>query len=108
MHCPFEDRRRAPRYQIDAPVTIRRASGETVSATAVNISSSGMLLHVGEPFQFQIGEEVTVEVELPPDPEKPLSSWGLAKVVRLDGSRSAIQLSAGSFRVPGGPGTTEE
>jgi PilZ domain len=92
-----EEKRRALRYALPARVAVRRATGETIAASAVNISSSGMLLEVGQPFSFQLGEEVAVEVELPDHPDQPLSHWGLAKVVRLDGFRSAIQLSAGSF-----------
>lgn len=78
-------------------VSIRKASGETIFATAVNISSSGMLLHLEPASPLQLGEEVTVEVALAEEPEQPLSTWGLATVVRLDGLQSAIQLSAGSF-----------
>ena len=49
---------------------------------------------------LRLGDEVTVEVELPDDPDKALSVWGLAKVVRVDGPQSAIQLSAGNFVLP--------
>jgi len=89
-----EERRRASRYAIEAWATVQNAQGEIFSATVIDISSSGILLHVGEPAPLRLGDEVTVEVELPDDLDKALSVWGLAKVVRLDGLRSAIQLSA--------------
>jgi hypothetical protein len=92
-----EERRRAERYPIEAHVTVRKQSGETIPATAANISSSGMLLRLAQPFPLRLGDEVTVEVALPDHPDKPLSAWGLGTVVRLDGLSSAVHLCAGSF-----------
>jgi len=83
-------------------VAVHTSSGETIRATAVNISSGGMLLHVGQPSQFCVDQEVTVEVELPDDPGKPFSGWGVAGIVRIEGSRFGIHLQAGTF-VPGTP-----
>ncbi len=91
-----DERRRAPRYGMEARVTIHKASGEIVSATSVNISSSGVLLKVS-PDGFKIGEEVTIELDLPNEPEKALAVWGVGRVVRVDSEGSAIQLDAGSF-----------
>ena len=85
---------------MEAWATVRNAAGEIFSASVIDISSSGMLLHVGQPAPVKLGEEVTVEVELPDDPDRALSIWGLAKVVRVDGPRSAIQLAAGNFLAP--------
>lgn len=76
---------------------MQKANGETFPATAMDISSSGMLLHVGLPCPLDLGEEVNIEVDLPDSPDKALSVWGLAKVVRLDAAHSAVQLRAGSF-----------
>jgi len=97
MEDQTQERRRAQRYPIAARATVRRASGETVSATSVNVSSSGILLQVEEPGRFEIGEEVSVELDLPPDHDQPLSVWGVGKIVRLDAQQQAIQLDAGSF-----------
>lgn len=97
MECSPADKRRAPRYPIEAPVNVQTKSGHRFTATAVNISSSGMLLQMTQPFPLNLGEEVTVEVHLPDAFDKALSAWGLATVVRLDGPHSAVQLSAGSF-----------
>jgi hypothetical protein len=71
------------RYPIQAAVTVRNSSG-AIRASAANISASGMLLRVGQPTAFRIGEEVAVEVELPDNPGKPFSAWGLARVVRIE------------------------
>jgi hypothetical protein len=91
------ERRKSPRYPIEARVVIHQGTGEPVSGAAVDISSSGMLVHLDRPIPFHLGEEVTVEVELPPHSGKPFSPWGIGRVVRLDGERSAIQLCAGTF-----------
>jgi len=85
---------------MEAWASVRNAQGKIFSATVIDISSSGILLHVGEPAPLRLGEEVTVEVELPDDPDQALSVWGLAQVVRMDGPRSAIRLSAGNFVLP--------
>ncbi len=99
MESSPDDRRRATRYPIEARVNLRTTSGCTLTATAVNISSSGMLLQMREPFPLALGEEVTVEVDLPNSSDQTWSVWGLARVVRLDGVHSAVQLSAGSFEL---------
>ena len=98
-HQPTE-RRLETRYPTEAKVIIRKNSGETIPATAANISGGGMLLHVEQPSSVRIGEAVMVQVELPDNPGKPFASWGLARVVRFDDSHFGIQLSAGVF----GPG----
>jgi hypothetical protein len=97
MEYTPDERRRAERYPIKADVSVHTSGGETLTATAVDISSSGMLLKLVEPFPFQLGDEVSVDVDLPNDPEKAFSAWGLARVVRVDGTHSAVQLAAGSF-----------
>ena len=97
MELQREEKRKAERYPVRARVSVTRKDGETVSAESVNVSSSGLLLRVEEPFRFRPGEEVTIELELASDEDKPLTSWGLAKVVRVDERLSAIQLSAGTF-----------
>ena len=95
-HEPTE-RRIELRYPIEAHVIIHKSNGETISATAANISGGGMLLHVEELSSLSIGEAVTVEVELPEEPDKPFASWGIGKVVRFNGSHFGIQLCAGTF-----------
>ena len=99
MESSPEDRRRATRYPVEAQVNIHAKSGHTFTAAAVNISSSGMLLKIAQPFPLSLGEEVTVDIDLADSSDKALSVWGLAKVVRLDGQHSAIHLSAGSFEL---------
>jgi c-di-GMP-binding flagellar brake protein YcgR len=96
MECGQDERRREMRYPIQAAVTVRNSSG-TIRASAANISANGMLLRVAQPTAFRIGEEVAVEVELPDNPGKPFSDWGLAKVVHIDDGGLGVQLLAGTF-----------
>jgi PilZ domain len=91
------ERRTAVRYPVEAQVIVRRSSGDTVHATAVNISSSGMRLHLDRPCPLSLDEEVTVQVALPEYPDKPFSAWGVGRVAYVDGSGAGIQLYAGHF-----------
>jgi len=91
------EKRRAPRFPIPVPAIVRDASGQTARATVVNISSSGILVKVEEPLAFAPADEVMIEVDLPDDPEKPLPAWGIAKVVRVEGSRIAVELTSAGF-----------
>ena len=96
MECGQGERRRAARYPIRVAVTVTNNSG-TIRANADNISTSGMLLRVEQPTAFRIGEEVSVEVELPDNPGEPFSAWGLARVVRIEDGGFGVQLLAGTF-----------
>jgi len=101
------DRRKEIRYPVEARVLVRKKSGEIVHATAVDISSSGMRLRLMEPPQLAIGEEITVEVELPDYPDRSFSSWGVGRIAYIDadgaGIGVGIQLSGGQFD-PAPPG----
>ena len=92
-----EDRRRASRFPSGAHAMIHRKRRDPVTATVVNISTSGMLLHLDEPGSFQLDEPVTVEVEDPGHSEQAFSSWGIGIVVRVEPELSAIHLRAGIF-----------
>ena len=98
------DRRLESRYPIKAKVIVHNKSGESIPATAANISGGGMLLHLEPPSGLSIGEVVTVDVELPDHPDKPFAAWGIAKVVRFTGSYFGIHLSAGTFDPSPDPG----
>lgn len=91
------DRRKAQRYPIQADAIVHTSNGRTIPARATNISSYGMLLHIEQSSALAVDEQVTVEIELPNDPEKTFSSWGVARVVRIDGSNLGVQLYAGTF-----------
>lgn len=101
MEYEDKERRKSPRYPIEARVILYRQQGEPISANAVDMSSSGMLVRVDRSMPFSVGDEVTVEVDLPPGFDEPLSRWGIGTVVRLDGEHSAIHLRAGSFSTTG-------
>jgi len=91
------ERRRAERFPLEARVLLRTSQGLTLPAAAVNISSSGMLLTLEQENLLTLGEEVTIEVDLSGRIDGPFSEWGLAKVVRLEERKCAVQLSAGYF-----------
>ncbi len=95
---PSPERRKELRYPVEAKVLVRRANGETLQATATNISSSGMrLLCPTGSCGLTPGEEVTVDVELPECPDKPFSAWGFGRVAHIDGGSAGIQLFGGQF-----------
>jgi hypothetical protein len=91
------DRRKETRFPIQADAIVHTSSGKTIPATATNISSFGMLLHIEAPSILILDEQVTVEIELPDEPDKPFSSWGVARVARVDGDHFGVQLYGGTF-----------
>ena len=97
MKQETQDRRKEMRYPIHAGAIVHTSSGKTIPATATNISSFGMLLRIDPPSTLTIDDQVTVEIELPDDPGKPFSAWGVARVARIDGAYFGVQLCAGTF-----------
>ena len=89
------------RYPLRAQVLLRRENGESVYATAIDISSSGMRLQIEGPASLELNEVVTVELELLDQPEKPFSSWGIGRIAHLDSDLMGVELSAGRFAGPG-------
>jgi hypothetical protein len=98
MEQSHTERRKEERYPITAKVMVQKSNGERVPAMAANISSAGMLLRVDQPSFLRVGEEVSVEVELPDEPSQPFSVWGIARVVRIEGGDFGIHLQAGAFQ----------
>jgi hypothetical protein len=94
------ERRKEARYPIEAEANVHTSNGQSIPANATNISSFGMLLHIEQPTELSLNDEVTVEIKLPDDPGKPFSSWGVARVARIDGSYFGIQLYGGTFDSP--------
>jgi hypothetical protein len=97
MEHRIDEKRAAQRYPLEGKVTVLRQNGERFFASAVNISSSGMLLELPPCCPLEIGEEVTIDVQPPACPDEPFSTWGLATVVRRDDPHSAVHLAAGCF-----------
>jgi hypothetical protein len=100
MDQRLSNRRRAPRFPIQASVLVRKNNGDILAAEAVNISSSGMSLRTEQPDCLVLGENVIVEIDLPDHPDKTLPAWGVGRVVRVGEHGTAIHLQAGSFREP--------
>jgi c-di-GMP-binding flagellar brake protein YcgR len=103
MQQKWAERRREVRYPVEAPVTVRRNNGESMDAIAVDISSSGMRLRLGERCPLQIGEEITIEIQILNQPDQSFFSWGVGRVAHIDGGDAGIQLSGGQFD-PADPG----
>jgi hypothetical protein len=91
------ERRAEMRWPIEAKAIVHKNNGESISAVGANISGAGMLLHVEQVSKFSVGEEVTVEVELKDNPDRPFSAWGLARIVSIDGGHFGLRLCAGIF-----------
>lgn len=92
------ERRKEIRYPAKANVTLRKKDGAVIQATAVDISSSGMRLRFGQHCPLLLHEEVTVDVELPDQSDKPFSAWGLGRVAYVAGGDAGIQLFGGQFQ----------
>jgi hypothetical protein len=97
MQTLSSEKRRAPRFAIPAPATVRNGNGEQVNGMVVNVSSSGILVALAGSLGLATGDQVMVHVDLPPDPDLPLPSWGLGTVVRVDGTRLAVELFMAGF-----------
>jgi hypothetical protein len=91
------DRRKEKRYPVAAKAIVQRKSGETILATAVDISSSGLRLRFDAPCALVLDEEVTVDVELREHADRPFSAWGLGRVAYLDADAAGIQLFDSQF-----------
>ena len=91
------ERRKETRYPIEANALIHKNCGEAILATATNVSSAGMLLHIEQPANLNLDEQVTVDVKLIGYPNQPFSSWGAARVAHIDDGYFGIQLLGGLF-----------
>jgi hypothetical protein len=91
------EQRNEARYPLEAEALIHTRCGPAIPATATNISSAGMLLHIEQPANLTIDEQVTVDVKSIGYPDQPFSSWGMAKVAHMDDSYFGIQLLGGLF-----------
>ncbi len=91
------ERRKETRYPVQAKAIVQKKNGETIVATAVDISSSGMRLRFDRRCPLQVDEEVTVDVELRERPNQPFSAWGLGRVAYINERGVGIQLLGGQF-----------
>jgi hypothetical protein len=91
------ERRKETRYPAQANVTVRTRDSGVIRAAAVDISSSGMRLQVRGDSSFEVDDEVTVEIELPPGDASSFSSWGLGRIAYIDNRGVGIQLFGGQF-----------
>jgi hypothetical protein len=95
MEAEHSEKRKEPRLAIHAETTILRGrDGQTASATTVDMSASGVLLHFKEPVHLAPGDRVTCDFIVSHDPDKPLPYWGMGSIVRVNGCDVAIDLKA--------------
>ncbi len=97
MEEKSRERRKETRYPVQAKAIVQKKNGETILATAVNVSSSGMLLRFDQPCPLCLDEEVTVDVELREKRDQPFSAWGFGRVAHIDANGAGIQLHGGQF-----------
>jgi len=91
------DRRREPRFEIGAQAVVWRPNeNEKYRAVTLNISGGGLLLQLNS-HPFEVGDEVTCEIELAEPQEHPFASWGVGQVVWVDQNNTAIELKSGIF-----------
>ena len=96
--APPAERRREPRFAIGAPVVLRlREGGKSFRATTVNVSTGGLRLQVPGGHPFQVGDEISCELAFPGTADQAFAKWGIGRVVRVDESGAAIELTAGTF-----------
>jgi PilZ domain len=89
MEHPSPDNRKELRYALDTQAILERNTGEQFSAATINVSGSGMLVQLEQAPGLRLGEVVNCSVLLYQG--KPLQSWGLGTVVRVEDLRVAIE-----------------
>lgn len=98
MDMEQADRRREPRFPIEAGATVEvKRQGVVARATTVDISGCGVLLKFEDSGQLTVGDQVVCEFDLMQDHGASLPCWGVGNVVRLSGELVAIDLKAGGF-----------
>jgi hypothetical protein len=99
------DNRRTPRHVIEAEAAVKPIEGSaSFAATAVNVSASGIYLKAEREIALAVGDEVNCEVKAPPGEDLPHSSWGIGRIVRVEGCGAAVELTAGIFHPHSEPG----
>ena len=97
---PEPDRRRETRYPIEAEATVElRREKDTIPATTVDLSESGVFLRFKAPVQLAVGDEVTCEFKVRHGPDKALPYWGTGTVARVEGLGAGVVLAAVIFDV---------
>lgn len=104
------EKRRAPRFSVQASATLRDANGRSSRATVVDISSSGIAAEMQEPLRLSPGDSVMIDVTIESAaPENyPLPAWGVAKVVRVEGARVSVEFTSAGFHPLPAPNWPEE
>lgn len=80
--------RQESRYDFTARALLERSNGEAIPGSTVNISGGGLLVIVNADTGLVVGETVRCGVELYAG--KPLQSWGMGRIVRVQNSLVAI------------------
>jgi len=100
MQPTFDDRRREPRFSIQAGTVVALRRGErTVKATTINMSGCGVLLEFAEPVDLAVGDIAVCDFDLPDESGKMLPCWADGTVTRVDGNLIAIDFRCGAWTV---------
>jgi PilZ domain len=83
--------RKEVRYTLQLHAILQRNTGESILGSTVNASGSGVLLEIALPPDLRLGERVCCSMELYAG--KAPQEWGVGRIVRIEGSRVAIEFS---------------
>ncbi len=100
MQPIFDDRRREPRFSIQAGAVALRRDGHVANAITINMSGCGVLLELTGPLDLTVGDTVVCDFHLPDESGTLLPCWAEGTVIRLDGNRAAIDFRSGGWTHP--------
>jgi hypothetical protein len=101
MQPIFDDRRREPRFSIQAGAVVGlRRDGQVVNAITINMSGCGVLLQFPAPVDLTVGDTVVCDFHLPDETGRLLPCWAEGIVIRLDGNRVAIDFRSAGWADP--------
>ena len=95
------ERRRQPRYPLAVENQVElEPSGERLRAMTENISECGVLLRFDREVALKVGDELRCEFALDHDEGQPLHYWSRCRVVRVEGTRVAVDLLSRQWQSP--------
>lgn len=87
------ERRKEARFSVPAVASAAPQGGSDMGkATAVNMSAGGVLLRFDHPVSLAAGDRIECNILMADEAERPLSYWGLGRIVRAEGCSVAVEL----------------
>lgn len=98
MNQNREHKQRELRFLIDAGATVDVIkNGQTIRATTVNMSGSGVLLHFNQPVSLVVGDQVIGEFKIEGGADDSLPYWAVGNIVRVEERGVAIAFAGGAY-----------